>query len=276
MNGAANPEVGHTLDVGGYATNYHDLGSGAPVLMLHGSGPGVSAFANWRFNMPALAQHFRVVGVDLLGFGYTAGPDDGVYTMQRWREHLLAFLDALDLPRVSVIGNSFGGALALDLAVRHPDRVARLVLMGSGGVAAAPTPGLEAVWGYEPSVANMRKLMELFAYDQSRVSDELAELRYRASIRPGVYENFSRMFPPPREQRVRDISQYEADLARLPHRTLIVHGREDRVVPLATSLELHRLISDSQLHVFGRCGHWTQIEHAGAFNALVKEFLLAA
>ncbi|MGE3771937.1 MAG: alpha/beta fold hydrolase [Gammaproteobacteria bacterium] len=271
----ANPELGRTIEAAGYATNYHDLGSGAPLLMLHGSGPGVSAFANWRLNMPALARDFRVIGVDLLGFGYTAPARDGIYTLARWRDHLLAFLDGLALPRVSVVGNSFGGALALELAVRHPARIDRLVLMGSGGLAMPLTAGLDAAWGYEPSAASMRRLMEIFAYDQSLVSDDLAELRYRASIRPGVYESFARMFAPPREQRIREIAQDEADLAALPHRTLIVHGREDRVVPLESSLRLHQLIVDSQLHVFGRCGHWTQIEHAAAFNRLVRDFLLA-
>lgn len=272
---APNPEIGRSVSAGGYATNYHDQGAGAPVLMLHGSGPGVSAWANWRLNLPVLAQRCRAIGVDLLGFGYTEPARDGVYTMERWLEHLLAFLDALELPRVSLVGNSFGGALSLALAVRHPQRVHRMVLMGSGGLEMELTAGLDAAWGYQPSAANMRRLMEIFAYDQALVSDDLAELRYRASIRPGVFENYARMFAEPRQQRIRDIAQREEDLARIAHPTLIVHGREDRVVPMESSIRLHRLIPDSQLHVFGRCGHWTQIEHAAAFNRMAAEFLLA-
>ena len=141
---APNSEVGRTVDVDGVATNYHDYGAGAPVLLVHGSGPGVSAWANWRTVLPALSQRLRVVAPDILGFGYTARPPGTAYGPATWLEHLLGFLDALNLSQVSVVGNSFGGALALRLAAKAPERVDRLVLMGSVGVPFAITPGLEA------------------------------------------------------------------------------------------------------------------------------------
>jgi 2-hydroxymuconate-semialdehyde hydrolase len=273
MTSRPNPELGRSLVIDGVSTNFHEAGRGAPVLLLHGSGPGVSAWANWRLNLPELAQRFRVVAPDLLGFGYT-GPAPGVhYTLEGWLRHLLGLLEALDLPHAHVVGNSFGGALALALAVRHPERVGRLVLMGSAGLSFPITSGLDQVWGYTPSVANMRALLDLFAFDRGRVTDELAELRYRASIRPGVQENFAAMFPAPRQRWVDALAQPEGVLAKLPHETLILHGREDRVIPLATSERLFRLIPRAQLHLFGGCGHWTQIEHAGRFNRLVGAFL---
>jgi 2-hydroxymuconate-semialdehyde hydrolase len=119
----------------------------------------------------------------------------------------------------------------------------------------------------------MRKLLDIFAFDRSLVSDELAELRYRASIRPGVQEAFASMFPEPRQQGVEALSSPEADIRALPHETLVIHGREDRVVPLSTSLTLAQWIPRAQLHVFGRCGHWTQIEQAARFTRLVIDFL---
>jgi 2-hydroxymuconate-semialdehyde hydrolase len=119
----------------------------------------------------------------------------------------------------------------------------------------------------------MRALFSLVACDQSPVSDELVEMRYRASARPGVQESYANMFPAPRQQGIRMIAQEESAIAALPHETLIVHGREDHVIPLECSERLFRLIDRSQLHVFGKCGHWTQIEHADRFARLVGDFL---
>jgi 2-hydroxymuconate-semialdehyde hydrolase len=246
------------------------------VLFIHGSGPGVSAWANWRLVMPALAQQRRVIAPDMVGFGYSDRPAGIAYTMDTWVQQALDLIDALDLPQVDLVGNSFGGALALALAIRAPQRVRRLVLMGSVGVPFAITPGLDAVWGYEPSIQTMRALMDTFAWDRSLVNDELAKLRYEASIRPGFQESFSAMFPAPRQRWVDAMASPEAAIRALPHETLILHGREDQVIPLQTSLTLSQWIPNSQLHVFGHCGHWTQIEHAGRFARLVGDFLAEA
>lgn len=270
---AASPEVGRVIDVNGVATNYHDEGSGSPVLLIHGSGPGVSAWANWRLTIPELAKRHRVIAPDIAGFGYTERPEGAVYDSEAWLAHLIGLLDALGLEKVSVVGNSFGGALALRLATRYPDRVNRLVLMGSVGVLFPITPGLDAVWGYEPSVANMRSLLDVFAFDPKYATDELAELRYRASVRPGVQESYASMFPAPRQAKVAEMSVPETDIAAIRKPTMIVHGRDDRVIPMSNSRRLLDLIPDSQLHVFAECGHWVQIEQTDRFNMLVDAFL---
>jgi 2-hydroxymuconate-semialdehyde hydrolase len=268
-----NAEVGQSVSANGLATNYHDYGSGDPVLLLHGSGPGVSAWANWRLALPALGERYRTVAPDLLGFGYTERPQNPHYTMPEWLEHTLAFMDAVGLEQTHVVGNSFGGALALHLADAAPERVKRLVLMGSVGVKFVITPGLESVWGFEPSFQAMRDLIDLFAYDTSLVSDDLAVMRLAAAERPGVQEAFAAMFPTPRQACVDALAIPTDRLAVLPHSTLILHGREDQVIPLECSLTLHQQIPNSQLHVFGHCGHWTQIEHADTFHRLVGDFL---
>lgn len=276
MSTTGNPEVGQSIVAGGIRTNYHDLNSaaaGVPLLLIHGSGPGVSAFANWRLVMPAFAARRRVIAPDMVGFGFTDRPANPAYTLDNWVAHAIGLLDALALPQVDLVGNSFGGALSLALAIRHPQRVRRLVLMGAAGVHFELTPALDAVWGYQPSFENMRRMMDLFAYDRSLVNDELAELRYRASIRPGFQESFSAMFPAPRQRSIAALASPEADIAKLPHQTLVIHGREDQVIPMATSLKLSTLIPNAQLHVFGKCGHWTQIEHSARFARLVNDFL---
>lgn len=271
-----NPEIGKRVRTGGFETNVHDVGSGAPVLLIHGSGPGVSAWANWRLVIPELAKARRVIAPDMVGFGYSDRPAGIQYTMDTWVQQALDLIDALGLEQVDLVGNSFGGALALALAIRAPQRVRRLVLMGSVGVPFPISEGLDAVWGYEPSFEAMRKLLDIFAWSRELVSDELAELRYQASIRPGFQESFSAMFPAPRQRWVDAMESREADIRALPHETLVIHGREDQVIPLSNSLTLTEWIPNAQLHVFGHCGHWTQIEHNARFNRLVGDFLAEA
>ena len=270
---STSPEIANSIVAAGLRTNYHDQGSGAPVLLIHGSGPGVSAWANWRLVIPALSQQARVIAPDMAGFGYSERPVDYQYHMDNWVKQAIGLLDALGIAKTDLVGNSFGSALAIALAIRHPERVRRLVLMGSVGVPFTITQGLDEVWGYTPSIQNMRKLLDIFAYDRALVTDELARLRYEASIRPGFQESFAAMFPAPRQQWVDQMASSEADIRSIAHDTLVIHGREDQVIPLANSLTLASWIPNSQLHVYGKCGHWTQIEHSARFNTLVANFL---
>jgi 2-hydroxymuconate-semialdehyde hydrolase len=272
MTVTANPEIGQSIVANGIRTNYHDVGSGHPALLIHGSGPGVSGWANWRMTIPVLSQVSRVIVPDMVGFGFTDRPAGVQYNLDNWVAQVIGLLDALKIEQTDLVGNSFGGALALALAIRHPHRVRRLVLMGSAGVHFELTDGLDLAWGYTPSIANMRKLLDVFAYDRNLVTDELAELRYKASIQPGFQEAFSSMFPAPRQNGVNALMSKEEDIRDLPHDTLVIHGREDQIIPLANSVTLANWIPRSQLHVFGRCGHWTQIEHAARFNKLVSNF----
>ena len=272
---SANPEIGQTIQTGPVCTNYHDLGSGDPVLLIHGSGPGVSAWANWRLPLAALSLRFRCLAPDMAGFGYSTVPVDYAFTRANWLDQLIAFLDARGIERAHVIGNSFGGSMALALAIAAPERVDRLVLMGSVGVPFALTEGLDAVWGYQPSLDAMKAIMGYFAYDQALIGEDLVRLRYEASARPGVQESYAAMFPAPRQRWVDAMAHEEAAIRAIPHQTLLIHGRDDRVIPPETSLTLNQWIDDSQLHIFGRCGHWTQIEHAAAFSRLVANFLEA-
>ncbi|WP_219060068.1 alpha/beta fold hydrolase [Pseudomonas sp. UMAB-08] len=275
MNSLQNPEIGQSIQTGSIVTNYHDVGSGEPVLLLHGSGPGVSAWANWRLSIQSLKNDFRLLAPDLAGFGFTETPQEIVYSRQLWLDQMVAFLDAVGVEKVNVIGNSFGGSMALALAIHHPERINKLILMGSVGVPFELTPGLDAVWGYEPTQENMRAIMRIFAYDQTLVGDDLVRMRYEASKRAGVQEAYAAMFPAPRQRWVEAMAHDEAEIRGIGHKTLLVHGRDDKVIPLSTSLTLQQWIDDSQLHIFGRCGHWTQIEHAAAFCQLVTNFLKA-
>lgn len=268
------PEIGHNVTAAGIATNYLAQGEGPPVVLIHGSGPGVTGYANWRLVIPKLASHFRVYAPDVVGFGYTERPEHFAYDLDHWVDHLVGFLDALEIKKAHFVGNSFGGGLSVAMAARYPERVDRLVLMGSVGVSFPITAGLEDVWGYEPSMEAMSKLIDLFAYDRDLVTTDLIESRYRASIRPGYQESFARMFAVPRQERLDAIATPEKKIQAIQSRTLVVHGRDDRVIPLEVGLRLHHLIKESDMHIFGQCGHWTQVERADEFCALVTAFLL--
>lgn len=272
MNASVNPEIVNSIQTGNFLTNYHDTGKGFPVVMVHGSGPGVTAWANWRLIMPELAQERRVIAPDMLGFGYTERPAGVQYSKEIWVQQLKDLFDALNIEQADLVGNSFGGSISLAFAIAYPERVRRLVLMGSVGVPFEITEGLNNVWGYEPSFENMRKLMDTFAHSRELVTDELAELRYQASIRPGFQESFSAMFPAPRQRWVDGLVSPADKISQLPHDTLIIHGREDKVIPLSTSTQLFSLIPHAQLHVFGECGHWAQIEHSARFSRLLRNF----
>jgi pimeloyl-ACP methyl ester carboxylesterase len=269
------------LDVAGVSTAVIDTGTpeGAaapPLLLLHGSGPGVTATANWRAVIPALAADRRVLAPDQLGFGGTATGEQRTYGRAAWTDHALALLDTLGIGTVDVVGNSMGGAIALSIATARPQAVRRLVLMGSVGVAMALPPGLDAVWGYTPGIEQMRRVIALFAHNPDLVTDKLIELRYRASLEQPVRDSWKAMFPPPRQRWLDDLALAGAELAAIRAPVLLVHGRDDRVVPWrSSSAQLLDLLPDARLHVLANCGHWTMIERTADFLAVVQPFLAA-
>ncbi|MCF7550886.1 alpha/beta fold hydrolase [Pseudonocardia sp. WMMC193] len=275
MTAATDTElVERTVDVGGIHTRYLEAGRGdRTVVLLHGSGPGVSARANWRLTMPALAERYRVLAPEMVGYGASRGPADIVYGVRTWVDHVTAFLDAVDVPRAAFVGNSMGGLVSLHIAIGRPDRVERMVLMGSPGIGMRPTEGLSAVRDYDPSPENMRTLLTTyFAHDPSIVDDDLVRARYEASVAGDAHEVYRSMFFDPRHSG-NDL-QLDADevrTVRVP--TLLVHGLHDKVVPVDVSWTMAGLLPDADLHVFGHCGHWTQIERADEFARLVGGFL---
>ncbi|MDH6246420.1 alpha/beta fold hydrolase [Mycobacterium sp. OTB74] len=263
----------HMINAGGIETSYLEAGSGPPVIMLHGSGPGVSGTANWQYNIPVLAEKFRVLAPDLVGFGATERPMDIVYSLRAWTDQVWAFLDALGLERAAIVGNSLGGRIALQMATDHPERISRMVLMGAPGVGMTLTEGLAALRAYEPSHNAMRDMLRnYFAVDPTLITDELVAIRYEASIADGAFEAYRAMFFDPRHKGS-DLGITEDEVRAIATPTLLVHGREDKVVPVSVSVTMVGLLPNADLHVFSRCGHWTQIERADEFSALVSDYL---
>jgi 2-hydroxymuconate-semialdehyde hydrolase len=266
------------LDVGGARTALIDTGGDLPpLLLLHGSGPGVSATANWRAVIPALSETHRVIAPDQLGFGGTATGSKQTFGRAAWTGHALALLDTLGIGPADVIGNSMGGAIALSLAAARPPAIRRIVLMGTMGVAMALPTGLDTVWAYRPGAEAMREIIGLFAYDRGLITDDLVRMRYEASLEPSVRDSWAAMFPPPRQRWVDDLALSGAELNSITQPVLLVHGRDDQVVPWrASSGVMADLLPDCRLHLIGACGHWTMIERAAEFLGVVRPFLAGA
>jgi pimeloyl-ACP methyl ester carboxylesterase len=261
------------IDAGGIETSYLEAGSGETVLMLHGSGPGVSALANWQHNIPALAQRFHVLAPDIVGFGTTDRPEEIVYSLRTWTDHIWAFMDARGIAKARLVGNSLGGRIALQMAIDRPDRISKMVLMGTPGAGMTPSEGLAALRAYEPSHEAMRELLRnYFAVDPAMITDDLVKIRYEASIAYGAYEAYRAMFFDPRHAGT-ELGITESEVRAIATPTLLIHGREDRVVPLQVSVTMLGLLPNADLHVFSACGHWTQVERADEFSAVVTDYL---
>jgi 2-hydroxymuconate-semialdehyde hydrolase len=167
-----------------------------------------------------------------------------------------------------------GGAIALSMALARPSAVRRIVLMGSMGVAMALPPGLNTVWGYTPGVEQMREVIGLFAYNRGLITDDLVQLRYEASLEPKVRSSWAAMFPEPRQRWVDDLALSGAELTAITQPVLLVHGRDDKVVPWrSSSSQLVDLLPDNRLHLLSACGHWTMIERTADFLSVVQPFL---
>lgn len=266
-------------------TYLNQSGAGNPdaIVLLHGSGPGASAWSNWRFLLPVLGDTFRCLAPDLVGFAASAHPADppvGVSAwLDLWVRQITDLLDALGLERVHLVGNSLGGAIALHLASRHPRRFKRIALMGSVGVPFTMNPKLDAIWGFytDPSVEKMREMIRWFAYRPETFSEDLgtiARMRYDAAMDPKVRHSYQTMFPAPRQRHIDACVLADEALERIAHPCLLIHGRDDLIVPLETSLYLLQKLPDVRLHVFGQCSHWTQIEYADEFERLLRQFFL--
>tara|TARA_R110001606_G_scaffold47570_1_gene121214 strand:- start:42191 stop:43018 length:828 start_codon:yes stop_codon:yes gene_type:complete len=262
---------GKSVEAFGLDTNYHEAGEGYPIVLLHGSGPGVSAWTNWKRVMPALADGYRVIAPDLAGFGYTERRDDFSYDIKHWGKHLLAFLDAIGIEKCHVVGNSFGGSLALATAARFSERFSRLCLMGTPCDKFEMTEGLRAGWYYTPSLDNMRKVMMNFPCDTSIITDDLVEERYQTSLIPGAQEGLQKLLAKPSEDGPTILSGMpEKVVSGITLPTLVLHGREDRVIPVEMGLKIARAMPNAEMHMFGQCGHWVQAERFDDFVHLAR------
>lgn len=265
----------------GYSTRVCETGEpGQPaVLLLHGSGPGVSGRSNWADVIARLGDRFHCIAPDIVGFGDSTHPDPAPVGFKANAElripKLLELLDVLGVQQVSLVGNSMGGMYSLRMTQLAPERIERLVLMGSGGMPGlTPTPELiKLVTFYDdPTRAAMAELFRAFVHDVDAFGadiDAIAEQRLQVALRPEVKRSHLGTFDPRGEM----LSFSPEELAAVTQPTLVIQGREDRIVPVAASYYLHEHIPASDLYIMARCGHWSQFEQAARFGKIIGDFL---
>lgn len=262
--------------------HYYEAGTGEPVVMLHGGGPGASALSNFGPNLPVFAKQYRTILVDQPGFGQS---DKSEITSQYFTfsaDALKNLLDELGVERAHIVGNSLGGGTAVRFALRYPDRAGRLVLMAPGGLnlgvfAPDPTEGIKKLYRFAappgPSKEKLADFLRTLVFDPALVTDELVAERFAVASAPESLQAMASMGASFARWPEEGMLWREAH--NLRQRVLLVWGREDRVNPLDGALVALKLIPRAQLHVFGRCGHWAQLEKFAEFNRLTMDFISA-
>jgi 2-hydroxy-6-oxo-6-phenylhexa-2,4-dienoate hydrolase len=262
----------------GFKIHYNEAGSGEAIVMLHGGGPGASGWSNYYKNVEFLADAgFRVILMDCPGFNKS---DEIVPNVPRGLLNARAvkgLLDALNIEKAHLVGNSLGGATALNFALEFPKRLSRMILMGPAGMGHSlvqpnPQEGIKRMMKLysAPSYENFVDMLDVFVFAPSQITDELRKGRWmNIESNPAHLKNFLAS--------VELVSFASWDVSArvkdIPHKTLVIWGRDDRFVPIDNGLKLINFMPDAQLHIFSRCGHWAQWEHSEAFNRLVLNFL---
>lgn len=262
---------------------YYDTGGDAlPVLFLHGSGPGVTGWRNFRGVLPAFADRFRCLILEFPGFGVS--DDAGGHPMMTAQAAVIPFLDALGIRRVDIVGNSMGGGVGIHTAIEHPDRVRRLVTIGGIGTnvfSPGPSEGIRLLQEFteDPTRQRLVDWLNSMVYDPALVTDELIEERWVLATDPDTLASARRMYGKAAFAQMMQFMQASAEplpwarMHKVTVPTLLTWGRDDRVSPLDMALIPMRSIPNAELHVFPNCGHWAMIEAKSAFEATVLSFL---
>ncbi len=269
------------IQVEGFNTRYWVEGErGSTVLLLHGIG---AYMERWLLNIQALATQHRVVALDLLGHGCTDKPLSISYSWETGVQFVKDFMAEMKLESASFVGNSMGGGIALTMALKFPEMVEKLVLVGSAGLGKkvplvlrlATLPGLGEYFT-RPSREGSARELRSYVYDPAVLTAEQYEIQYQMAAKPNAQQTFLKML----RWAFHPFGAYERyygpicrGLASIHIPTLLVWGRQDAYFPVAIAEEVVEKLPDARLHVFDRCGHFPMIEHAEAFNSLLLEFL---
>jgi len=251
-------------------------GNSEVILFLHGSGPGVFAWANWRYALDACGEQYDCLAPDLLGFGQSGHPEELPKNRQGWMDYwvdqVIELLDELGVQKAHLVGNSLGCSIALELLLEHPERFEKVVLMGPGGTPNTKLSSeLARAKGFyqNPSEKKMRQIMSWFVYDDELLAPEieaLADSRYETAMRPEIQLSNDSIFA------TAAVPVPVTALRRIQQPILLVHGRDDMVCSVESSYYLLSHLPNVQLHVYGKCGHWTQIENRESFNNLIQNY----
>ena len=274
MSGLTRENTSARIKTAHWDIHYNEAGQGFPVVLVHGGGPGASGWSNYKPNIPYLSEHFRVLAVDLPGWGESKPV---AYENRDNSGALAEFLEALGIDNAAVVGNSMGGASVIRLAYERPDLVSHLITMGSpSGMPGLFEPAglsegvkvLERAY-FEPNHETIRALTNVMTFDTSNVTDELIEERLQNTLSQRAHvDNWIGGHGKGPMVRLD-----QAKIPTITAPTLLMHGRDDRVTNFAHAIRLAGVIRDSRALIVNRCGHWLQLEHADEFNSMVHRFV---
>ncbi len=257
----------------GITMHYHEAGSGeqGAVLFIHGSGPGASGWSNFKGNYPFLAEHgYRTIVPDTMGYGYSTKPTEGSFSLDDVAGQYKELLEAIGVDRVTVVGNSQGGAIAIAMALRYPDLVEKLVLMAPGGLETRETymamEGIKAMIRvlYKEGISKetMRKVFTLQLHDESKITDEVIEERYQVAMTQHK-DNIARI----------QVANQEDQLCELACPVLCFWGANDKFCPSSGAAKVAERCKSSRTVLISKCGHWVMVEYPTLFNNLTLQFL---
>lgn len=269
--------TGRYANTGEYKVYYNEAGTGDAVIMLHGGGPGATGWSNFSKNIGPFAEKYRTILIDCPGFGRSDAVEstdarDGINARA-----VKGLMDELGIHTATLVGNSMGGASALNFALNFPDRLHKMILMGPGGAGQSiftpmPMEGIKILFDLyaNPTLEGLRRMIGVFVYDSSKITDDLIQGRFDAMMENKHHlDNFIKAM----KGSGGILTDYTSRLGEIQTDTLITWGRDDRFVPLDHGLRLVWGLPNAQLHVFSKCGHWAQFEHADKFNQLVMNFI---
>ena len=265
---------GRFVEAGEARIHVNDIGAGYPVVCLHGGGPGAGGWSNFRFNIEAVSARYRMILMDMPNFGKSDMIVSKKGRLSLCAEMIAGVMDGLGIDKAHFIGNSMGAQSVFKFALDHPRRVDRFVAIGNNTYtrtffAPRPSEGIKLIAEYYsgegPTVAKMRKLLTTIVHDAGFITEEVVRQRYEASAEDRVVALWSRNPPKPE-----DISD---QLHRVACPVLFVWGAQDRFSSIDSGLAMVNILQNAEMHIFPRCGHWAQVEHAEAFNRLALEFL---
>ncbi len=262
---------------------YHEAGEGPPLILLHGSGIGVSGWRNYRGNLDVFAEHFHCYILEFPGFGIS-DPVDG-HPVITASSSVIRFMDALGIESAAMIGNSMGGVVGVNVAMKFPERVAKLVTIGGVGpniFSQNPSEGTRLLQEFAdgPNREKLIRWLECMVHDPSVITEERIDERWMSAKDPASHKTLAAMYGSTAfalQQQMMAQSNtppYWSMMHKVQCPTLMTWGREDRQCPPDMPMIPLRLIPEAELHIFPNCGHWVMIEAKRAFERTTLEFLL--
>lgn len=273
---------GNLVTTGSFKTHYLDSGEGKPVILLHGGGAGADGWSNWQHTLPAFSTRVRALAVDLVGFGRSDKPDPANFTYSQGARtrQLIDFIEALGLEKVSIVGNSMGGCTALGVAIERPDLLENLVLMGSAGLggkrpapkpeAGAGAPPISSILNYDYTLEGMRRVVNALTAPGYEAPEDQVQYRYEIVTQPDTRAAYEATNAWVREN---GLHHPEEKLRQIKTRTLIVNGKDDKIIPITVAYKALEMLENSTGYILPHCGHWAMIEHPDEFARVTLDFL---